>query len=101
MWSPRAYWCIVRTLEHEGLVVRPYHAYIPAFGEWGFVLASVDPLPAFRDLPSELRFLDGPTLTGLFHFPPDLERLDVPVNRLDNQALVRLYEQDWRRFPNR
>ncbi len=96
LWSPRAYWCIVRTLEHEGFTVQPYHAYIPSFGEWGFVLASREPLPPFRALPQGLRFLDGPTLAGLFHFPPDIDRVDGPVNRLDNQALVRLYEQDWR-----
>jgi spermidine synthase len=96
LWSPRAYWCIVRTLEHEGFTVRPYHAYVPSFGEWGFVLASLAPLPEFRELPDDLRFLNGPTLAGLFHFPPDIDRVDGPVNRLDNQALVRLYEQDWR-----
>jgi spermidine synthase len=96
MWSPRAYWCIVRTLEYEGFIVRPYHAYVPSFGEWGFVMASLDPLPEFKELPENLRFLDGPTMAGLFHFSPDIDRMDGPVNRLDNQVLVRLYEQDWR-----
>ncbi len=96
LWSPRAFWCIVRTLEHEGYTVRPYHAYVPSFGQWGFVLASQAPLPAFRPLPDGLRFLDDATLAGLFHFSPDIARVDGPVNRLDNQALVRLYEQDWR-----
>lgn len=96
LWSPRAYWCIVRTLEHEGFETRPYHAYVPSFGEWGFVLASRETLPDFRPLPQGLRFLDKHTRDGLFHFPPDIDRLDGPVNRLDNQALVRLYEQDWR-----
>jgi len=100
MFSPEAYWCIVRTLESEVGAVRPYHAYVPAFGEWGFVLARASdvggPLSGFRDLPEGLRFLSPTTLTGLFHFPPDMDRRDGPVNRLDNQALVRLYEADWR-----
>jgi len=99
LFSPEAYWCIVRTLESEVGAVRPYHAYVPAFGEWGFVLARASDsgaLTGFRDLPSGMRFLSPATLTGLFHFPPDMDRLEGPVNRLDNQALVRLYEADWR-----
>lgn len=96
-WSPTAYWCIVRTLESEGFRVRPYHAYVPAFGEWGFALAAPDHDPDPRGpFPEGLRFLDEPTLETLFVFPKDLARRDVPPNRLDNQVLVRLYELDWR-----
>ncbi len=98
MFSPTAYWCIAETIDHEGYTTRPYHAYVPSFGEWGFVLAGKGPhaLAAFGGLPEGLRFLDRPTLHGLFHFPPDMVVEDVPVNRLDNQELVRLYEEDWR-----
>jgi spermidine synthase len=98
MFSPTAFWCIAETIAHEGYTTRPYHAYVPSFGEWGFVLAGKGPgaLAAFGALPEGLHFLDRPTLHGLFHFPPDMVVEDVPVNRLDNQALVRLYEEDWR-----
>ncbi|HCH64192.1 MAG TPA: polyamine aminopropyltransferase, partial [Deltaproteobacteria bacterium] len=96
MYSPSAFWCITRTVRHAGFAVRPYHAYIPSFGEWGFVLASRQSDVAFATLPTGLRFLDQPTLDGLFHFPPDMRVDDGPINRLDNQALVRLYEEDWR-----
>jgi spermidine synthase len=40
LFSRRAYWCIDRTIESCGLFARPYHAFVPSFGEWGFVLAS-------------------------------------------------------------
>ena len=96
MYSPSAFWCISRTIRHAGFAAKPYHAYIPSFGEWGFVLASRQSDVAFGVLPEGLRFLDRPTLDGLFHFPPDMRVDDGPVNRLDNQALVRLYEEDWR-----
>lgn len=108
LWSPEAYWCIVRTLEHEGFEVRPYHAYVPAFGEWGFVLAgpverdgegelvSGGLADGFVQLPPGLRFLTRDTLPTLFHFPKDMARLEGPINRLDNQVIVRLYESDWR-----
>ncbi|MEZ4237087.1 MAG: polyamine aminopropyltransferase [Myxococcota bacterium] len=103
MWSPGAYWCIVGTVAAEGFSVRPYHAYVPAFGEWGFVLAGRDaaPDPEAGPMPEGLRFLDRDVLRTLFVFPQDLQRgrpADLPVNRLDNQVLVRLYEQDWRKL---
>ncbi|MCB9763215.1 MAG: polyamine aminopropyltransferase [Alphaproteobacteria bacterium] len=96
MFSPDAYWCVVATVESEGFVTRPYHAYVPSFGEWGFVLFAPQRIGPFRPLPPGLRFLDAAGLEGLFHFPPDLSRRAQPANRLDNQVLVRLYEQDWR-----
>lgn len=95
-FSPDTFWCIARTLEHEGFGVRPYHAYVPSFGEWGFLLASGDRgLRSFRELPDGLRFLDDSTTPTLFQFPADMKRRDGPVNRLSNQVLVRIYEEDW------
>ena len=65
------------------------------------MLAGAAPLDALRGLPDGLRFLDRPTLHGLFQFPPDLVVEDVPINRLDNQALVRIYEDDWKEMLKR
>lgn len=96
VFSPSAFGCIVETVRYAGFDTRPYHAYVPTFGEWGFVLASRAPLPDFRPLPAGLRFLDRATLLALFQFPPDLAPRGEVVNRLDNQLLVRLYEEDWR-----
>jgi spermidine synthase len=95
-YAAKAYWCVIRTLEASGLVVRPYQTWVPAFGMWGYALASREALPAFRAPPAGVRSLDAATLDTLFVFPPDTLRPDVPVNRLDNQALVALYEDDWR-----
>ena len=74
---------------------RPYHTYVPAFGEWGFVLASMGDV-TFRPLPTGLRYLDDTNLSDLFHFPKDIAPKPEVVNRLDNQLLVRLYAEDWR-----
>ena len=94
-FSPEAFWCIVRTVESEGLTAKPYHAYVPSFGEWGFVLAGAQPPRPDGDLPDGLRFLDAETLPSLFVFSKDMKRREGPINRLSNQVLVRLYEQDW------
>lgn len=91
----KSFWCVDATLRAGGFLTRPYHAYVPSFGEWGFVLAAPEPLPEAVWLPAGLRFLTGSNLAGLFEFPPDMARVDTEVNRLNNQALVRYFEEEW------
>src|SRR5688572_21781610 len=40
MFARQSFWCIAHTLASAGFDTRPYHAYVPSFGEWGFVLAA-------------------------------------------------------------
>lgn len=98
-FAPRAYWSIDATLRESGFRTWPYHAYVPSFGEWGFVLASTDgafvPPRAYR-LP--MRFLDAETTAAMFRFAPDMPRPAVEANRLNTQSLVRYFEEDWHRF---
>ncbi|MEM9463181.1 MAG: polyamine aminopropyltransferase [Myxococcota bacterium] len=94
--APRSFWCIVATLEDAGLHPRPYHAHVPTFGDWGFVLAStlpVEPPPRLRPGVTT-RFLDDATLPTLFVFPADQAPPVVEVNRLNDQMLVHYYEAD-------
>lgn len=93
----RAFWCIVETTRAAGLVATPYHAFVPSFGEWGFVVASREPFTVPTRYPAGLRFLDPAGVPGWFHFPPDMGPEPVEINRLDNQSLVRYYESDWAR----
>ncbi|MBX9797281.1 polyamine aminopropyltransferase [Sphingomonas sp.] len=96
--APGAYWMVATTLEAAGFTTRGYHAYVPSFGEWGFVLASRGEIPATARLPAGNRFLNAGTAERLFDFPPDMARRATPVNRLDNQALVRAFGEAWGRY---
>jgi spermidine synthase len=96
--APKAYWTVATTLEAAGLTTRGYHVYVPSFGEWGFVLASNGPIGAPGALPAGLRFLTPRVDTLAFFFPPDMARRPTPVNRLDNQALVREFDAEWSVF---
>lgn len=100
--APKSYWCILKTLESAGFYVRPYHASVPSFGDWGFALATIQPRPIPRTIPDELaaslRFLDNEALSALFAMSRDLAPVEVEINRLDNQALVRYYEAEWDRW---
>jgi spermidine synthase len=94
----RSYWCIIRTLEAAGFSVRPYQLGMPSFGIWGFALALKEPSKLPRGpLPSGLRFLDSQTMLALFVIPPDVGPVEVQINRLDNQHLVRYYEAERKR----
>jgi spermidine synthase len=98
LMAPRSYWCINRTLESAGFSVRPYHALVPSFGEWGFALGMKHPFEPPSGLIPGLRFLDEATLRTLFVLGPDMAQVPSDVNRLNNQALVRYYEDEWRRW---
>jgi spermidine synthase len=94
----RAFWCIVRTMEAAGLQVKPYQTTVPSFGVWGFALASAQPLVTPQKIGTAVRYLDDETLASMFVFPRDMQAVPVEVNRLDNQMLVRYYEEDWRHW---
>jgi spermidine synthase len=96
--APMAYWTVATTLEAAGLQTRGYHVYVPSFGEWGFVLAGARPIPnAARILPGG-RFLTPAVDRQMFDFPPDMARRPTPVNRLDNQVLVREFADAWSKY---
>ncbi|HZV91832.1 MAG TPA: polyamine aminopropyltransferase [Caldimonas sp.] len=91
----RSFWTVVTTLEAAGLTTAPYHAHVPSFGEWGFIIASHRPFVLPRNLPPGLRFLDVAGLPALFQFPPDMARVPTEVNRLSNQVLVQTFDEEW------
>ncbi|MCB2038896.1 MAG: polyamine aminopropyltransferase, partial [Ottowia sp.] len=94
----KSFWTVVQTIEAAGLRAVPYHANVPSFGEWGFVIASHRPWHWPASLPAGLRFLTLPSLPLLFDFPADMARVPAEVNRLSNQVLVQTYETEWGRI---
>jgi spermidine synthase len=90
-----SYWTVVSTLEAAGLSTAPYHANVPSFGEWGFVIASHRPWHVPAQLPAGLKFLTPQMLPLLFDFPRDMARVPAEPNRLSNQVLVTTYEKEW------
>jgi spermidine synthase len=98
-FAPNAFWSINATLKETGLRTWPYHAYVPSFGEWGFIIASK---AADYQRPAKYtiatRFLDASTTTEMFQFPKDMAERAVEPNYLNNQRLVRYFEEDWGRI---
>jgi spermidine synthase len=91
----KSFWTVVSSIEAVGLTATPYHAHVPSFGEWGFIIASHRPYRLPSQLPEGLRFLNTQSLPLLFDFPQDMARLPMEPNRLSNQVLVTTFEEEW------
>lgn len=101
LFARRSYWSIVATLRAAGLSTYPYHLYVPSFGEWGFALVRPGGGAGYvppATLPAGLRYLTPREVPQLFAFATDMLPVAVQPNRLNDQALVRYYEEDWARM---
>jgi spermidine synthase len=97
-FARRSYWCIARTMEAAGFKTLPYHAYVPSFGEWGFVLAGATrPAPTIT---GKHNFLNQAIFDSSTIFANDMDRVDTQINRLDDQVLVRYFTDDWSEYIN-
>lgn len=97
LYARQSFWCVVTTLESVGFRTAPYHAQVPSFGEWGYIIAGRQTFtPATVDA-TKTRYLTPETLPGLFAFPADMGRIPAEINQLNNQVLVRYFESEWRK----
>lgn len=102
LMARKSFWSIMKTLEASGFYVKPYNTTVPSFGIWGYALCKLQPFetPTKPQENIELKYLNEKTFASMFEFSADtsLPNEEIEVNRLDNQALVRYYESEWRRF---
>jgi spermidine synthase len=104
LFARRAYWSVVHTLEATrnpvaptgALWVQPYHAYVPSFGDWGFVMAAQQSLrPRRLMLPEGLKFLTDANWRAAQVFGGDTGRIAAEVNTLQSHALAGYYQDGW------
>jgi spermidine synthase len=99
LFARKSYWCIIETMRAAGFSVQPYQVTVPSFGVWGYALARRAPFqPPTRAPKLPLRFLNDEALVAMFDIPADMKPVPVEINQLDNQALVRYYEREWRKW---
>ncbi|MDR6941557.1 polyamine aminopropyltransferase [Mucilaginibacter pocheonensis] len=94
--APKSFWTVDTTLRSVGLHTIPYHNYVPSFGEWGYIMATENPVykkPAVF-LPG-MRFVTKESLDLMFYFPKDMAKVKTEVNKLNNQVLVKYFEDEW------
>lgn len=102
LYARNSYWSIIKTLKAAGFSVKPFQTTVPSFGVWGYALVKQQPFETPQNAREgiELNYINQNSFASLFDFPSDmtLPSDDIEINRLDNQALVRYYETEWRRF---
>ncbi len=97
-YAKNSYWCVVNTLNSVGLSPTPYHAYVPSFGDWGYVIASQGRFHPGEKYPDGLRYISAQTFDGMLHFPKDMQATVNLVNKLNNQSLVHTFESEWSEY---
>jgi len=96
-FAPKSFWCINKTLMEVFPQVDAYHAYVPSFGEWGFSIAMNGFKTNFNKVNREvegLRFYNY-QFDKFNYFSKDMISKDIEINRLDNQILVRYFDEEW------
>jgi len=94
----KSFWCVKKTLVSVGFYTIPYHAFVPSFGEWGFIIASKRILRLPESFPPSLRFVSGATMQSMLQFPRDMAEVETDVQKLNNQILVRYFEEEWSEY---
>jgi spermidine synthase len=94
-----AFWMIANTIESAGFQVTPLHAYVPSFGDWGFVIGTPQARLPFS-LPGNLslRYLTPDVLAATLVFDNDIAWVETGINTLDNPILPRVYLSAWARW---
>lgn len=98
----RAFWGINETIAAVFAHTRAFHALVPSFGDWGFVLAARQPLTTAnarlgQGIPT--RFLNDQGFAKLFVFPKDLKAPQVEASTLDRPVILSYYLDGWRHWP--
>ena len=97
-YAKNAYWCIGKTMESEGLSVKSYHLEVPAFGDWGFHMASASELQKKHPVPEDTRYLSEDNFEAMFIFGKDEKAGNIEVNHLTKPVLIQYYNdavKDW------
>jgi len=102
LMARRSFWCIIKTLQAVGFYVKPYNTTVPSLGIWGYALVKSEPFQEPIKLRSDipLKFLNEEAFRAMFDFSSDISMPEgkIEINRLDNQVLVKYYEEEWQRF---
>jgi len=96
-YAPKSYWCVHETIGSVYPNINGYHTYVPSFGEWGFAIFSPNNLvrlnKVYRKL-NNLKFYNY-NLDEFSKFSEDMKAENIEINRLDNQSLVRYFDEEW------
>ncbi len=96
-FSNNAFWCIYNTIDKLNFKhIKPYHAYVPSFGDWGFIIASRVKLNDDIKINVKTRYLDNEIIKHLFIFEKDLTKKISDHSTMDKPVVLDYYLNDWK-----
>ncbi|WP_085991695.1 polyamine aminopropyltransferase [Oceanobacillus senegalensis] len=108
VFATEVYWTISETIASTGLYIENLHVDVPSFGNWGFVMASRNPIDLQNlEIQVPTRFLTNELLLSLTHFGKDEdgeiidrngERIELKPNTLIDPHLIGIYENSWKNY---
>ncbi|MCG8317336.1 MAG: polyamine aminopropyltransferase [Pseudomonadales bacterium] len=93
-FTRRTFWCIEETLDYVFGNTYSYHITIPAFGIWGFNLASNQPIAKDFRITAPTRYLTDEVMISASTFGKDIAKINSPVNTIMEPRLYSLYLED-------
>jgi len=98
LYTREAFYSILKTINSTFKYAKPYHVYVPSFGEWGFVMGTNMPIRFSNKLPNNLKYLNQKSFKNLFEFGKDISKVDVEPNMLSTHELLNYYNSGWEKW---
>ncbi len=97
-FSPEAFWCINETMKEAGFkYTKPYHSYVPSFGDWGFVLAANKKINEEDiEINVPVKYIDKGIIKDFFYIPKDVRRENIKSSTLNDPQVLHYYLNGWR-----
>lgn len=108
VFATDVYWTINETVAATGMHTENFHVDIPSFGNWGFVMASREPMDLNElEIEAETKFLTKEVLRSMTVFGKDEDReivntegeiISLKPNTLIDPHLIQKYESAWQHY---
>ncbi|WP_174615308.1 polyamine aminopropyltransferase [Virgibacillus ihumii] len=108
VFATKVYWTISKTVAATGLSIENLHVAVPSFGNWGFVMASRDPINLGEmEISVPTKFLTDDMLPALTTFGKDEDKkivgengelANLKPNTLIDPHLIQIYEKAWKNY---
>ncbi|WP_257351929.1 polyamine aminopropyltransferase [Pseudalkalibacillus decolorationis] len=108
VFATEVYWTIDHTIGETGMNTENFHLDIPSFGNWGFVLASRNPIDISKiNINVETQYLSTELIPSLTKFGKDEDgtitkddgqKVELKPNTLIRPNIIEKYEKAWRDY---
>ncbi|MFB1097608.1 polyamine aminopropyltransferase [Terribacillus sp. JSM ZJ617] len=108
VFATESYWTIDETIRATGLETENLHLDVPSFGNWGFVMASRNPIdPDNLEVTVPTEYLKSSMIPGMTEFGKDEdkeitnadgEKVSLRPNTLVDPHLIEIYQQEWKHY---